>query len=189
MKVDLYDFDKTVFPCDSTTKFWRFCFVKNPKIIKHIPHQIKAAAVYFFCKIDLTYLKSEFLCFVKSIDVDKMAELFWDKNSDKIFEWFLPENRKNPAIVISASPEFVLKPICERLQVYKLIATKTDADGKIVGINCKGAEKVKRLYEEMSDIEIENVYSDSLSSDKYIFELGEKMYHTIKGEINLIEKL
>ncbi|MGN1172926.1 MAG: haloacid dehalogenase-like hydrolase, partial [Muribaculaceae bacterium] len=49
-------------------------------------------------------------------------------------------------IVISASPEFLLKPEAQYLDFGKLIASKVDKHtGKYTGENCWGEEKVKRL--------------------------------------------
>ena len=163
MIIDIYDFDKTVFPKDSTTEFWKFCIKKNPKLLRFVPHQLWTLIIYLVTGKNLTYLKSEFLCFIKGIDTDAYVKEFWDKHISEINEWFLPENRENPAVVISASPEFILKPACEKLKVERLIATKTDSDGKIIGKNCKGEEKVKRLKKEIPDYTVKKTYTDSLN--------------------------
>lgn len=180
MIIDIYDFDKTVFPKDSTTEFWKFCMKKNPKLLRFVPHELWTVIVYFVKGKDLTYLKGEFLCFIKGIDVEAYANEFWEKHISEINEWFLPENRENPAVVISASPEFLLKSACEKLKVEKLIATKTNSDGKIIGKNCKGEEKVKRLNKEMSDYTVKKTFTDSLKNDKWILNLAEEKYQVIK---------
>lgn len=54
----------------------------------------------------------------------------------------------------------------------------------IIGENCRGEEKVKRLFGEFgTDVKIIDVYSDSYKHDKYIFSLATgNCYHIENGE-------
>ena len=89
-------------------------------------------------------------------------EDFWAKNQHGIGEWYLAQ-KKDDDIIISASPYFLLKPICDKLGV-RLIATPMDKEtGKINGNNCHDSEKVRRFYDEFPDAVTENFYSDSLT--------------------------
>ena len=57
---------------------------------------------------------------------------------------FYLDKKNNTDIIISASPEFLLKPVSKKLK-FKLIATKVDKKrGLFLGKNCYGKEKVKR---------------------------------------------
>ncbi|MDE6357601.1 MAG: haloacid dehalogenase-like hydrolase, partial [Eubacteriales bacterium] len=86
-------------------------------------------------------------------------------------------------IIISASPEFLLKPICEKLGIKYLIASKVDKKtGKYEGLNCYGAEKVIRLNKEMPNTEIREFYSDSFS-DEPLAELADKSYIVLGEEL------
>ena len=64
-------------------------------------------------------------------------------------------------LIISASPEFLLKPICGILGIKHLIASKVSpVDGKYTGKNCHGKEKVRRfkqLYNEKIEEDIKRV--------------------------------
>ena len=89
-------------------------------------------------------------------------------------------------MVISASPDFLLEEIQRRLGFEKLICTRHNRrTGTIVGENCRGEEKVKRLYSEFdkSAINVKDVYSDSLKHDRPIFSLGENCYHIVNSKI------
>lgn len=75
------------------------------------------------------------------IDVNELVESFWNDNQTKIYDWYLIQQSVED-IVISASQEFLLKPICQRLGINHLIATKVDIDSrKFFSENCYGWEK------------------------------------------------
>ena len=95
------------------------------------------------------------------------------------------ENNNNFKIVISASPEFLLKEKCKELGIDYCIATIVDIKtGKFISKNCKGPEKVNRLNEFIKDYKIENFYSDSLT-DKYLAKLAKNSYLIKNGKIKL----
>jgi len=84
-------------------------------------------------------------------------------------------------VIISASPEFFLKPACNMLGIRHLIASPVDAKtGKHRGENCHGKEKVRRFRALFPDASVEEFYSDSYS-DTPMAELAEKAY-LVKGD-------
>ena len=187
MKFDLYDFDKTVFPVDSESVFYLFCLIRRPWIIIMLPFQL-FCILCFSLKIGGDKMKARFFYFLRLIDTEKMVNKFWEKNEKYIYPIFKPESRDLDAVVCSASPEFLLEPICKKYKVHTLIATRLDPKtGKLTGLNCKGEEKVKRLKEQMPDAHFVKVFSDSLKSDAPIFALGEENYHAIKGTLTRIK--
>ena len=111
MKFDLYDFDETVFPVDSESVFYLFCLVRHPWLIVILPYQLVCLAC-FFLKIGGDKMKGRFFCFLRFVNTEKMVKKFWEKNEKRIYPFFRPENRDLPAVVCSASPEFLLRPIC-----------------------------------------------------------------------------
>lgn len=180
-EIDIYDFDKTVIPFDSGSKFWGYCLLHNPWIAVCLPLQAVGAIPFLLGLRDLTFAKKRLFCFIRLINLEKNVKRFWDKYESKVFDWFRPENRSRYTVVISASPDFLLNEICERLKVDKLICTRHDTKtGTLLGHNCKGEEKVKRFYEEVEPSRVINVSSDSLKSDKPIFSLGEHCFHVLK---------
>ena len=186
MQYDLYDFDKTVYPADSGVPFLLFCLLRRPWIALLLPYQ-------FFCLFCFTLkwgaddgdkMKARSYAYLRLIDGEKLAAQFWQKHGEKIYPFFLPQNRKRPAVVCSASPEFFLRPICDALKVDVLVATRMNPKtGQIDGRNCKNAEKVRRLAEALPQAEFIDVYSDSLTHDAPIFSLGQRNFHTVKGTI------
>ena len=183
--MNVFDFDKTIFHGDSTAKFYKYCIVKYPKILKHLPSMACAFAGYYvFKKGTKTQCKEVFYRFLKEIpDVDKAVENFWEKNYDGIFDWY-KKIRNDSDIVISASPEFLLEGVCKKLGVAKMMASVVDKNtGKYCGENCHGEEKVRRFYEYIPDGEIDEFYSDSIS-DLPLAKISQKAFViTPKGEV------
>ena len=182
---DLYDFDKTVYPQDSETVFLFYCLLHKPWLILLAPWLLLNLILFFLGFGD--QFKGRCFSFLRFIDGEKMAEKFWDNQQKYIYPIFNPENRDRPIVVCSASPEFFLKPICQKYGVHTLIATRMDPKtGRIDGYNCKDKQKPLRLAETLPKAEFINVYSDSIKNDIYIFELGQKCFLAKKGSLNEI---
>ena len=159
-----YDFDKTIFNPDSSYLFTVYSILHHPlAVLRALPQLICNLIKYGFKIIDFKTLKEssfKFLNYVKDINAD--VERFWNKRFCRIEPWYLKQKRDDD-IIISASPEFLLRPVADRLGV-RLIATRMDSrTGKINGPNCHDEEKVKRLRETYPEAEIDSFYSDSLS--------------------------
>ncbi len=179
-KFDLYDFDKTVYPVDSETVFLFYCILHRPYLILICPWLLLNLILFFLGFGD--QFKGRCFSFLRFVDGEKMAKKFWDSQKKNIYPIFDPQNRERPVVVCSASPEFFLKPICDKYKVHTLIATRMNPKtGKIDGFNCKDKQKPKRLAEALPNAEYINVYSDSLKNDIHIFELGQKCFHAQKG--------
>jgi putative flippase GtrA len=139
--------------------------------------------------IDKTEAKSRVFGFLKYfVDIDKYIEPFWEENAHKVKSWYLGKDHARD-IIISASPEFLLKPVCKQIGIACLIATRMDkTTGTIIGENCYGEEKKRKLFTVFNDIIVEEAYSDSLS-DKPLLLLAQTAYLVRKDEIKpLTEK-
>ncbi len=180
--VNAYDFDKTIYNGDSTAHFYFYCLKHQPKIIKWLPYQAWSFLKYLLGIYTKTQFKERFYKFFKSInDIEKTVEEFWDKKICNIKTWYLKNSREDD-IIISASPDFLLRPAIRRLKLTNLIASRVDLhDGKYTGLNCWGDEKVKRLRTEMGNVEYDYFYSDSYS-DTPLAELAKIESFIVKGE-------
>ena len=130
-----------------------------------------------------TFLKVQGCEIGKSLfDAEKEAELFWQEKADRMNDWFNPREHDVKTVVCSASPVFQIKPICDRLGVDLLIATRMNpSTGLIEGENCKSTEKVSRLKKEAADYEFRDVYTDNLVSDGPILELATRKKIHVQG--------
>lgn len=163
--MNVYDFDKTIYKNDSTADFYFFSIKRHPSIILLLPHLAYSAFLWMTGRINKTAFKERFYKFLTKIpDIDSDVEKFWDKNEHKIKK-FYKRRRQSDDVIISASPEFLLKPICRRLEINHLYASEVDKKSGIYsGENCWGREKVNRFYKAFGEnAVIDKFYSDSLS--------------------------
>ena len=133
--------------------------------------------------------------FLPYVNIEKDLPEFWASHKDNIKDWYYKTQRKDD-VIISASPEFLLEPICKELGIKYLMASKVDMKtGKYEGINCHGKElyhyesksrgtedskeKVRRFYEMFPNGKIEDFYSDSYS-DSPLAEISKKAF-LVKG--------
>ena len=180
--LNVFDFDGTIYNGDSTLDFYKFALVKHPSLIRYLPKQMYGVFRYLMGYYDKTKMKETFFCFLNGIDAEKLSILFWGKKQRKIGNWYKSIQNESD-VIISASPEFLLQPICERLKIGKLIASRVDPNtGKFVGNNCYGAEKVRRLYEEFGRVRINRFYSDS-KSDLPLAKISLEKYRIKKGKV------
>ena len=174
--MNAYDFDGTIYDGDSSKDFYFFVLKKHPDIIKYIPYQISGILGYFFNLLEKTQAKERFFSFLKGVpDLDSCLSEFWGINEKKIKKWYLKSSQKND-VIISASPYFLLKPICDKMGISHLIASEVNRHtGKFESKNCYGEEKVKRFFEEFPNGNIATFYSDSIS-DVPLKEISQKSF-------------
>lgn len=190
MEIDIYDFDKTLIPFDSGSMFIGFCFLHYPYLFLLFPVFFPVAVIGLVLSllgiVSFTSFKRICFCFVALIPLDKAVKKFWDRHEKQVHKWYFDNKRYH--VVISASPDFLLDEIKQRIGIDKLICTRhSRKTGAIIGKNCRGEEKVRRLYEEldMNNIRVIDVYSDSITHDKPIFSLAtNNCYHVTHGKIN-----
>ncbi|MBE7020818.1 MAG: hypothetical protein E7411_05245 [Ruminococcaceae bacterium] len=178
--MNVYDFDNTIYKGDSTRDFYFYSLKKFPLIIRFLPYQ-----GYWFLKfilgiVNKTQFKEKFYIFFKGIkDIDSHIVSFWKEHKRNLKSWYFDIQAEND-MIISASPEFLLKPICQSIGIKSLEASRVDKyTGKYDGLNCYGEEKVVR-FKAICNERIENFYSDSYS-DSPLAEISENAY-LVKGD-------
>ena len=175
-EINLFDFDETIYDGDSTIDFYLYCLRRQPKLILALPRQILFFVLYALGKIGKDQWKAGFFSFLTGVKgVEQLISRFWESHEKKIKSFYLEMDHSRD-VVISASPEFLLVPICAKLGVKALIATKVDQKtGNMSGKNCRGEEKVRRLMERYPGCRVLCAYSDSLT-DAPILNLAERAY-------------
>ncbi len=183
MKLYLYDFDGTIYDGDSSVDFFKYCSKKDKRIkkmyLKILINFIKYKAKY----ISITEFKEYIFSFLKYFDnSEELVKDFWDEHDYKIKSFYLDKDHSND-IIVSASPYFLLKPICDKLKVKDLIASNVDIkNGHFNGLNNSKEEKVKRFKEKYPKDIIEEMYSDSMN-DKPLLDLANKAFIVKKNKI------
>ena len=164
--MNAYDFDKTIFDGDSTAKFYLFSLKRHKRILLLAPSLLGAALRFYLLKRGTkTQFKEVMYRFLRYCDNEKDVAEFWQKNAVGIKRFYLAQQQKDD-VIISASPVFLLQPICRQLGIRYLIASEVDpVTGRYSGENCHGEEKVRRFREQFGNAEIDAFYSDSHSDD------------------------
>lgn len=181
--MNVYDFDKTIYDGDSSVDFYLFCLRKYPKILKVILKQIYGILAGSLGIISREKMKELYFSFLVELPyIDKTVEQFWEYKQHRIKLWYLNQ-KKTDDVIISASPDFLLRPICNKLNIKYLFASKINKyTGKFQGKNCKGKQKVRIFRENFKCIVIEKFYSDSLS-DTPMAELSKQAFLVNKNII------
>lgn len=179
--MNIYDFDETIYDGDSSIDFFKYCLKVNKKCLLVIPKFILFICLYLLKIVEKEKMKSVFFSIVKYFNnIDAVVKEFWKEKNYQLKDYYLKQ-RKDTDIIVSASPEFLLKPVAKKYG-FKLIATNIDKKtGQIIGNNCYGKEKVVRLASEGIK-KCDNFYSDSLS-DTPASRIAKKAYIVKKEEL------
>lgn len=178
--MNVYDFDKTIFCGDSTATFYKWCLRRWPRALFSLPRTAFAFTLLALKLRPKTRCKEIFYGFLRHVPPEA-PELFWDSHINSIYPWY-PAQKQPDDVIISASPEFLLRPVAERMG-FALIASRVDpATGKTDGLNCHGEEKVRRFRALYPQAKVERFYSDSLS-DSPMARLADEAFMIRRGEV------
>ena len=174
--MNIYDFDDTIYNGDTNRDILMYGFKKHPfLVLKALKKAKKLQNDYKRGVIEFERVKEAMLSFIFKIkNYPKFINDFVDSHMKNIKPLYLNRRTQND-IIISASYELWIMQFCKRLGIRYVIATKTDSDGRIIGKNCKGAEKLKRLASIIPNAVIVSAYSDS-SCDIPILESARTAY-------------
>ena len=178
--MNVYDFDNTILRGDSTKRFYAFCLRRHPRMILRWPRLGLSFLCWKMGGMDKTAFKTRMFRFLGDIgDVGEEVAAFWEANRSRIYPWYM-QAKKPDDIIVSASPEFLLTPICRELGV-RLIASKVDpVTGEFTGANCYGEEKVTRFRKKYGEAEIDDFYSDS-HSDRPLARISRRAFLVRQG--------
>lgn len=173
--MNVYDFDNTIYSGDSTADFYIFCLKRHKKILLCMPKLLAAFVKYYVFKSgNKTQFKEKMYSFLRYCDTEKDVRDFWDKHLKNIKD-FYKKQHKNDDVIISASPQFLLKPIEKVLKITVIASDVDSKTGKYNGVNCYYDEKVRRFYEVYPEGKIEEFYSDHYS-DEPLAKISEKAF-------------
>lgn len=183
VQLALFDIDYTLTKKETSIELYKYMLKKDIKLIKYIPAHILTGLGYGIKVFSATDTKERFLKFlkgkeeeeikaiVKSFYREHLVNLLYEDGLKAIKEY---KAKGYKIYLISASPEFYVNEFYNIEGVDKVIGTKFKMEDGIftpivIGKNCKGEEKVKRLMEEIKkeniDVDFKNscMFSDSLS--------------------------
>ena len=179
--MNVFDFDGTIYHGDSSKDFFFYCLKHYPKTRGKIFPVLLYGAGFGLGIVKKKTFKQKLFSIVQKIpDIDNVVLDFWKEHRKNIKKWYM-EIKEDTDVIISASPEFLLIPICIELGVGRLMATKVDkTTGLFDGENCHGKQKVTRFYEQYPNAEIDNFYSDMYCDTPLA--LISKQAFIVKGE-------
>ena len=190
-------------------EFYKYSLEEDIKNIRFLPRALYSGLMYGIGIYDERRVKECFLKFIDNIEEEKLQELvkrFYKNRLSKILYkdaldmMYKLKKEGYDIYLISASPEFYINEFYNIDVVDKVIGTRFEfKEGKFIrkmlGNNCKGEEKVKRLKEVLSkenikvDFKNSYMFSDSLS-DKPLLDLVGKPYlinYKKKHEIEILK--
>lgn len=159
--MNVYDFDDTIYRGDSEIQF--LAYVREREFFGKTKGKTKLADWLYHARLmSLTRREELLFAFLPELsDWEKWVQAFWDSHRKNVKSWYKETHRPDD-VVISASPAFLLEPICRELGITTLIATRMDPQtGKIAGKYNFAEEKPKRFREVFGDAVPDQFFSDS----------------------------
>ena len=171
-----FDFDGTLTVTDSFTAFLRWR--SGPLQIAIGLLRLAPAAIGYLIRRDRGRLKAAgvavFLRGVARSALEAQAQAFCALHADALLRpdalvaWERHRLAGDQRVIVTASPETVVRPFADRLGADALIATRLAFDerdqvrGGFEGRNCRGEEKVSRLRAHFGeDVRIADAYGDT----------------------------
>ncbi len=191
-KINVYDFDNTLYDGESTLDFYLFCVKKHPRLCRFIFIVVFTLVKYKLCLVSEEKLMSLCEKYVMDFlfdcpDANELVELFWQKNSKKLRR-FYGEVKKDDDAVVSASFGFLLRPVIEQMGINNLLCSEVDlTSGKILRL-CFRKNKEKLFREFFADKTIDDFYTDSMN-DLPLMKLAKGSVYLVKGEKANLYKL
>ena len=179
--MNVYDFDNTILRGDSSARFFAYCLRRFPRMWADLPAQAGNALLCVLGLREKQAFKQRMFHYLALIgDVDAAVEGFWRVNLRRVKAWYPPRHRPDD-VVISASPEFLIRPACRSLGIQCVMGSPVDRHtGRYLGPNCHGREKVNRFLTRFPGGKIDEFFSDSHSDDPLA--LLAKQAWLVKGE-------
>ena len=178
--MNVYDFDNTILRGDSSARFFGWCLTHYPRMWTDLPGQIVNGLLFLLKRRPKQAFKQRMFHYFSLVDMDRALHDFWRANLPRIKAWYRQAHRDDD-VVISASPECLIRPACQALGILTVMGSPVDQHtGRYSGINCHGEEKVRRFRAAYPGAVIENFYSDSHSDDP-LAGISQKAW-LVKGE-------
>ena len=138
--MNTYDFDKTIFYPDSSVTFVRWYMRRHPfALLCWLPRMAVIGLAYLLKLIPKEKLKENIFSFVRRIDdIDAVLKVYWDEHESRIAPWYRAQHRPDD-IVISASPEFVVKPMTDRLGIELIRSPRRRDRGVLLRLSVRHA--------------------------------------------------
>ena len=200
MNVAIFDFDHTIYRKNTIIEFTKYIYKKKPFLYFFLFIQAFYGLLFFFRIISAKTFKETFLGYINFINKQVLNNYiidFWDIEYPKNFrsnllqkiQSFTSTNVKT--IIISAAPDLLIAHLQKKINVDYIFATTFELYGnnvKIIGENCRGPEKIKRLQQNFNvkKITILEAYSDN-KDDRALLNLAQNGFIIRNDKVILYE--
>lgn len=208
-KLAIFDVDFTITKRETLLEFYLYMVKRKPYLLKHMPKSFFSAFLYLIKVHDARRAKESFISFINNIHEEEMNSLAKDFYRDRFSKIFYKDaigmikklkSEGFMVFLISASPEFYLKELYNIKEVDLVIGTRFTLSGgkynsSVIGENCKGEEKVRRLMESLKekniDVDFKNSYmfSDSLADTPLLSLVGNPYLINFKNNHDKFQRL
>ena len=182
--MNVYDFDNTIYNGESSIDFFLYVLSKNKKLTKYLPLTgysllLYKAGLLSINKIQEMANKYTDIVMEYQDNANELINSFWNIYSYKLKQEFLNKIEPND-IIITASPKILLDGIKNKINTKNLICSEINMKTGKLEYLCMGENKVKALYKEFPNIEINEFYTDSIKNDMYLINIANKPF-LVKG--------
>ncbi|MEY4142287.1 MAG: hypothetical protein RL110_1659 [Bacteroidota bacterium] len=169
-EIAVFDFDGTLYSRDSLLGFCRYYYQNKPLRLWRIFLQLLAFIRWKLGRINTSEFKHRFLVFLSNDseqEIERMAENFWKSPrvyNAQVVECLRSCQKSNCyTVVASASPILFILPACKALGIEEVIGTELNfINGRyLLGENCRGDEKLRRIKSRFPESTIREAYSDN----------------------------
>lgn len=177
----VYDWDKTIYDGDSSFDFICYLLFHYHRTCRYLPVMLMYSLAYLLHLVKKQYFKEKIFYIFHYVDNMPQATSLFCQSHLKYIKHFYQQEEDD--LIISASPEFLIKEFAKQLGIKNVLASPVDCySGKYYGFNCHGQEKVKRFYAQYPNGKISVFYSDSLS-DSPLARIAKKAYLVKKNKL------
>lgn len=183
--MNVYDFDNTIYRGESSLDLFFFYLKKHPSLVRFLPKAVIGIIKYKLRRVSIDSLLNNYAIFAEDFfrklgaeAIDRDMEKFWDKHMHKIKPFYTAQQREDD-VIISASPEFLLKVLFKRIGIKNMIGTTIDKEKGKIKFVCYRENKIPAFKKRYPGTVIENFYTDSMN-DKPLMDLAKNVF-LVKG--------
>lgn len=182
--MNVYDFDETIYDGESSIEFILSYMRHDPKIVRFVPAITKIMFLYERGKITFDDFSQKYAPALSryfaanNVAVEHLVQSFWDKHMHKIKPFYLAQ-KKEDDVILTASPTFMMREVCDRLGVKHLVGTEFNLQTGEVERACFREHKIACFFDAFPDGEIDAFYTDSIN-DSFLFPIAKRAF-MVKG--------
>jgi phosphoserine phosphatase len=180
--INAYDFDNTLYRGESIFEFACFFIRKHPSTIKYLSKAVKLYKKYKKNNLTKEEIEETIFSILDSIqvskkEIDRLVEIFWEKNSKKLNKELLKQIKKED-VILTASPSFLIEKVT--LPTKNIYTSDIDIENRKINFLCFGENKKKKWEELHKNKKIKKLYTDSYV-DMPLMKIAKEVYLVKKG--------